>query len=89
MEVVTLDCVKEKVKTIFENNGIIVAKDDDSDDNIDVSAIDSITFISFIVDVESVFDIAFPDELLSIVILQSVNGFTEIVYGLLNEKYNK
>lgn len=80
-----LDNIKEEVVKILENNGIIVDLEEDGNAFFDIAAIDSITFISFIVDVENKFGITIPDELLSIMIIQSLNGFVGMLYELLLE----
>ena len=81
----SLDTVRKKVLCIMENNGVLFDLENEND-LIDVSTIDSITFISFIVDVENEFEIVFPEELLSFDTLRSINGFTRIVFELLNEE---
>ncbi len=81
----TLDNIKEEVVKILENNGIVVEMKDDGDAFFDITAIDSITFISFIVDIENIFGIAIPDELLSLMIIQSLNGFVSVLSELLIE----
>ena len=86
MSIFTPKTVEEKIKIMLENNGIAFEDNDDGDTDIDVTAMDSITFISFIIDVEDTFEIALPDELLSIEILQSLSSFANIVYELVNEK---
>ena len=82
----TFDNIKEEVIKILENNGVIVEMGDDGDAIFDISAIDSITFISFIVDIENTFGIVIPDELLSLMIIQSLNGFVCVLSELLIEK---
>ena len=82
METTTLNDVKEKIKVVLENNGITSGA---NDADIDVAAVDSIAFISFVVDIENTFEIVFPDELLTFAILQSLDGLADIVYGLLTE----
>lgn len=82
----TFDNIKEEVVKILENNGVVVEMEDDGDAILDIVAIDSITFISFIVDIENTFGIAIPDELLSLMIIQSLNGFVCVLSELLIEK---
>lgn len=86
MSIFTQKTVEEKIKIMLENNGIAFEDNDDGDTDIDVTAMDSITFISFIIDVEDAFEIVLPDELLSIEVLQSLSSFANIVYELVNEK---
>lgn len=78
--------IKIDVIRAMENNGIVVEVEDDGDAILDISAIDSITFISFIIDIESSFKIVIPDEFLSLMIIQSLNGFVSMLIELLNEK---
>ncbi|MCI8589155.1 MAG: acyl carrier protein [Clostridiales bacterium] len=82
----TYDNIKEEVVKILENNGVVVEMENDGDAVLDIAAIDSITFISFIVDIENTFGIAIPDELLSLMIIQSLNGFVYVLSELLIEK---
>ena len=82
----TLDNIKINVIKALENNGIIVKIENDGDAFLDISAIDSITFISFIIDIESTFEIVFPDEFLSLMIIQSLNGVVHMLSELITEK---
>lgn len=75
------DNIKEIVITTLENNGVIVELTN-GDADISSYPIDSITFISFIVDLENALDIIFPDDYLSINTLQSINGFTNLLIEL-------
>ena len=67
----------------LENLGIII---DETEEDIDLLSmeIDSITFISFIVALEERFKIQFSDEYLAIEIMNSLNGFTKLIYNLLS-----
>ena len=82
----TFEDIKKEVIIILENNGIVAEMEDDGDTFLDILTIDSITFISFIVDVEAKFEIIFPDEFLSINILQSLNGFVHLLCELLDKR---
>lgn len=86
MSHITYDNIKEEVVKILENNGVVVQMENDGDAILDIADIDSITFISFIVDIENTFGIAIPDELLSLMIIQSLNGFVCVLSELLIEK---
>ena len=86
MSHITYDNIKEEVVKILENNGVVVQMENDGDAILDIADIDSITFISFIVDIENTFEIAIPDELLSLMIIQSLNGFVCVLSELLIEK---
>ena len=79
---------ESKIKDILieemENLGIIIGA---SAEDIDLlnKGIDSITFISFIVSIEERLNIEIPDEYLRIEALNSFNGFSHLVYSLVNE----
>ena len=77
------DKVKRTIVNLLENNGVIV---ESIEEDIDLRSysIDSIVFISFIVDLEQEFSIAIPDEYLTIGILQSIDGLTNLVIELIN-----
>lgn len=77
--------VKHIVIEELENLGIII---DDSQNDVDLLSmeIDSITFISFIVALEERFEIQFPDEYLTMEVMNSLNGFSELIYTLLLNK---
>ncbi len=47
---------------------------------------DSISFISFIVEIENNLGIYFPDEMLDFENLTSFNGFAELIDSLISEK---
>lgn len=81
----TFDSIKEEIIKILEDNGLVAETEDNGDAFLDISTIDSITFISFIIDVENKLEIVFPDDLLSIDVLQSLNGFVGLLYELVNE----
>ena len=61
--------------------GIFIEEDEDV--GIPTMEIDSITFISFIIAIEDRFAIEFPDDALTIDVLNSLNGFTSLIYELL------
>lgn len=63
--------VSEKVQKCIEENGIIILE------NGDFENLDSINFISTIVDIESEFDIEFPEEYL---LMDTFYNFENIVF---------
>ncbi len=77
------DKVKTTIIKLLENNGIIIESGEEDLDLRNYS-IDSILFISFIVDVENEFAIAIPDEYLTIELLQSIDGLTNLIIELTN-----
>lgn len=74
--------VKQIVIEELENLGIIL---NDLENDVDLLSmeIDSITFISFIVALEERLEIRFPDEYLTMEVMNSLNGFSNLVYTLL------
>ena len=77
--------VKSAIIEELENLGIII---DASEEDIDLLSmeIDSITFITFIVALEERFEIQFPDEYLTMEVMNSLNGFSNLIYTLLSKK---
>lgn len=77
--------VKSAIIEELENLGIII---DASEEDIDLLSmeIDSITFITFIVALEERFEIQFPDEYLTMEVMNSLNGFSSLIYTLLSNK---
>ncbi len=76
--------VKKSIIKLLQNNGVLI---ESNDDNLDVNnySIDSIMFISIIVDIENQFSIAIPDEYLTIELLKSIDGLTNLVIELTNQ----
>ena len=75
--------VKAVVIEELENLGIII--DDEEDDNNILSVeLDSISFISLIVAIEERLKIQFPDDFLTMDVISSINGFSNLVYTLLS-----
>ncbi len=74
--------VRKAIIEELENLGIII---DDSECDVDLLSmeLDSITFISFIVALEDRFDIIFPDEYLTMDVMNSLNGFSDLICALL------
>ncbi len=74
--------IRREIINCLENVGILI--DPSLEDvNINDYDVDSITFISFIVDIEKVFNIEIPDGLLYKQVLQSLNGFVSLVEELI------
>lgn len=74
--------VKSAIIEELENLGIII---DTSEEDIDLLSmeVDSITFITFIVALEERFEIQFPDEYLTIEVMNSLNGFSTLIHATL------
>ena len=71
------------------NNVGIVIECDAEDVNINDYNVDSITFISFIIDIENELGIEIPDGYLYSDILQSLNGFLSLVQQLIETNARK
>lgn len=76
---------REMIIECLRNVGILVDLDN-GDTNINEYDVDSITFISFIVEIEETFDITIPDGYLYSELLKSLNGFTNFLEQLITEK---
>ncbi|MCK9626651.1 MAG: phosphopantetheine-binding protein [Bacteroidales bacterium] len=76
---------KEKLIKVLELSGIIIDSKSETDIDLRGYITDSLQYISTIVSIENEFDIEFPDEVLKYDSLMSLNAFSEIVDGLLNE----
>jgi len=75
-----MDEIREKLLKCLDNNGI--------DLNEDSKQIDSISFITAIVDIEQEFDVEFPDEYLLIETMSSFEKIYDIVELLVTNKSN-
>lgn len=73
------------VSTLFADNGFDVDMIEYAD-LIDDLGMDSITFISLVVEIESLFDIQIPDEFLLMDNFNTVDDAVRIVAELINEK---
>lgn len=69
--------INEKVILELQKLGIFL--DSIEDVNLNDYIVDSLQFISFIVQVEQAFDIVFPDEELLLNSLYSLDGFCELI----------
>ena len=76
--------VKEKHLQCFLNIGVVI---DDTEDDVDLKEYitDSVQFIAAIVEIERIFSIEFPDELLLFSVFDSFNGLVKIVESILKE----
>lgn len=77
---------RKRIIKLLENNGVIIESDEE-DIDLRSYSIDSILFISFIVDLENEFSIIMPDEYLTIELLQSVDGLTNLIIELINSGF--
>ena len=76
--------IKGQLLQCFLNVGVVI---DDTEDDIDLKEYitDSTQFITAIVEIERVFSIEFPDELLLYSVFDSFNGLIKIVESIINE----
>ena len=76
--------VKEKLLQCFLNIGVVI---NDTEDDVDLKEYitDSVQFIAAIVEIERIFSIEFPDELLLFSVFDSFNGLVKIVESILKE----
>ena len=72
--------------TCVENIGVIIPEGDESDINLAEYQIDSLTFISLILEIESHFQIEIPDEYLSMQTVASLKGLALLIEVLCNNK---
>ena len=77
--------VYKSVIECLEKNGIIVDFNEDKDLDLTSYDIDSVSFISFIVDLEADLNISVPDDFLNYNILQSFNGLVNMITQIVND----
>ena len=70
---------QDKIVDIIADMGIMVVRNNEDDINLQEYIIDSLQFISFILELERTFDIEFPDEMLLYESIQSLNGLASMV----------
>lgn len=72
-----------KIKTAFEESGIVFAPDDE-DPVLSEYILDSIQYISSIVNIENALDIEIPDELLLPEQMRTLKSFSQILECIVN-----
>ena len=77
--------VAESVKNALETVGCYVPEEYEDFDVREIMY-DSLSFISFIVEIETSLDISLPDEVLDFELLASYNGFVELIRGYVEEQ---
>ncbi len=75
--------IETKLNLIFEENGLYY--DNSEEGNNLLKEIDSMVFISLIVEIESVFNIGIPDDALILSNFQTKSQIIEIIYKLLEK----
>lgn len=71
--------IKEELRDILNEYGIAVT------DNGKIDGIDSITFVSLIVELEEVYNINFPDELLMLEAIRDIDNLATIIEQQMEE----
>lgn len=74
---------KEKLIECFSNTGVLIEPQDDVD--LKEYILDSIQFVTAIVEIERIFSIEFPDEMLMYSVFDSLNGLVAIVESLIED----
>lgn len=79
--------VSEIVIDCLENMGVIIDINqlNDQDINLTDLNIDSLAFVSFIVDLEETLNIIIPEEYLTLDVFKSLKGFIYLVESLVSE----
>lgn len=70
----------------LEMVGVFVPYSEDNDVDLTAYQIDSVTFISLMVEVEDHFDIIIPDEYLTHETMKSLNGYANLIAALCHDK---
>lgn len=73
--------VMNKILKVFDSCGI-----EWKNDEINIDSIDSFIYISTLVELENEFNIDFPEQFLVDNIFSSLEGLTNIIFDLINEK---
>ena len=72
---------KAKIKECFSNIGVLI--EEQSDVDLKEYILDSLQFITAIMEIERAFSVEFPDELLMYNVFDSLNGLVIIVESLI------
>lgn len=80
-----MEDIGNRIIECLENIGIIIDYTVHNDVDLTEYGLDSLTYISFIVEVEKLFMINIPDEYLQIETLSSLKGFIGMVENLILE----
>ena len=81
----TIETVREKLQEAFKNVGINFTASSDEDIDLQEYVEDSLQYITAIAEIENLFDIDLPDELLLFSSLRSFHSFSEAIFELLKE----
>ena len=78
------DIIK-RIPSVLESIGVFGAETMDEETDLNEWIIDSLMFISFIVELENVFEVQIPDALLQQETISSLRGLADIIFGLKEE----
>lgn len=76
---------RERIISVVDNMGLLIELGSE-DINLQDYIIDSLQFISFIIELEKAFDIEFPNDLLLYDNIQSLNGLAILIEHLVENK---
>ena len=78
------EMIKQKVIECMNNIGVYILEDE-TNFRIDDYIIDSIMFVSFIIELEQMFDVEIPDEYLVVQRLQTLDDVCEMIHTILKD----
>ncbi len=70
--------IKDGILQAFTNKGLVI---DDEEIELKDYIPDSLTFVTLIIEIETILDMEFPNELLTFERLGTINSLTEALYG--------
>lgn len=76
------DEIINRIPEVLENIGVLGAEALDEETDLNEWIIDSLMFISFMVELENEFEIQIPDSLLQQETISSIRGLADIILGL-------
>ena len=82
----TIEVIREKLLSAFQNVGINFAFNPNEDVDLQEYIDDSLQYITAIAEIENIFDVDLPDELLAFTALKSFCSFSEAIFELVQEK---
>ncbi|MCI8691846.1 MAG: acyl carrier protein [Lachnospiraceae bacterium] len=80
-----MDTVKERIRSIFETQGYFIEMGEEDVNLLDYG-IDSIAFMSIIIELEEEFNCIIPDGVLDFELFKSLNALTSFIETLLQDK---
>ena len=76
------ELIRSQVITCLENVGVFISDENPEDVHLTEYNLDSITFISFIVELENTFDVEIPGQYISYDFLSSLNSIVDVMESL-------